>query len=132
MANSEDYRIPCTRCGDPVTLSAEEYEQTGDEAYCQDCLVPFTCPSCGERKSGTPENVNSDGETYCASCGVPGGPTTGQRIARGLLAVSLISIFTFSLGHTGSINGAIDFMSQNEAIVNSASLLFLLGIYAFK
>lgn len=132
MAKSEDYRIPCNRCGNPVNLSAEEHKQTGGEAYCPDCLVPFTCPSCGERKTTIPENISSDGETYCASCGIPGTPTTMQNIARMVFVAGITGVPGFLLAYTGSIDGAIEFATQNQAVANLASLWFFLGIYAFK
>jgi len=132
MAESEDYRIPCNRCGDPVLLSAGEYEQTDGEAYCQDCLVSFTCPSCGERKNTIPENISSEGDTYCASCGLPGGPSTGQSIARAIFFAGIIGVPAFLLTYTGSIDGAIEFATQSQSVTNLASVWFFLGIYAFK
>lgn len=68
MSHSQTYRVPCNRCGNPVGVSVNDYNQSGGEVYCEECLVPFICDECGMRKYTIPENVPRDSSLICGDC----------------------------------------------------------------
>jgi len=68
MQNNDVLRVPCNRCGQAFEVKHEHYNQEGGVVYCQECLAPFVCSVCGERRYTIPEKIPADGNLVCKYC----------------------------------------------------------------
>lgn len=68
MSGREPVRAQCTRCGNSLVTTKQEYQREGGQVYCDECLVPFQCEICGERKYTIPENISETSSLTCRDC----------------------------------------------------------------
>lgn len=68
MSGREPVRAQCTRCGNSLVTTKQEYQREGGKVYCDECLVPFQCDTCGERKYTIPENISETSSLTCRDC----------------------------------------------------------------
>ena len=61
-------RAECARCRATFLVSQQEYQREEGEVYCEECLVPFQCDTCGERKYTVPEKVTPNSALTCRDC----------------------------------------------------------------
>jgi len=79
MSSEEILKVPCSRCEKPHKVRESVYHKQGGNTYCQDCLVPFTCDSCGMRRQTIPENVSRNTSLTCRHCASSGSSTEEQN-----------------------------------------------------
>ena len=68
MAGRNSVRAECGRCQATFLVSRQEYQRGEGEVYCEECLVPFQCDTCGERKYTVPENISPNSALTCRDC----------------------------------------------------------------
>jgi len=68
MAESQAVQVSCSRCGGNLVVSKAEYQRQSGQVYCEDCLVPFQCDSCGKQKQTIPEKVSQNKSLTCSDC----------------------------------------------------------------
>jgi len=78
MSSKEILKVPCSRCEKPHKVRESEYHKQGGNTYCQECLVPFTCDSCGVRRQTVPEKISPNASLTCRHCTSSGSSTEQQ------------------------------------------------------
>lgn len=68
MSGREPVRAQCTRCGNSLVTTKQDYQREGGRVYCDECLVPFQCDICGERKYTIPEKISEASSLTCRDC----------------------------------------------------------------
>jgi len=100
MSNRELLRVPCSRCAQTVTVEKSDYLREDGTVYCDECLAPFYCDSCGERKYTIPEKISADTSLTCADCATSkssGGTQTEDHLShRALRFASQSAAFIFA------------------------------------
>jgi Zn-dependent protease len=82
MSGREPVRAQCTRCGNSLITTKQEYQREGGQVYCDECLVPFQCDVCGERKYTIPENISETSSLTCRDCAQKGQQSKGGNSGR--------------------------------------------------
>jgi len=68
MPEEEVVRVPCSRCDQLHETTRLTYQNNGGQTYCEECLVPFECGKCGERRYTVPEKVSEEKTIVCKYC----------------------------------------------------------------
>lgn len=68
MVGPNSVRAECARCRASILVSQQDYQRGKGELYCEECLVPFQCDTCGERKYTVPEDISPNSAPTCRDC----------------------------------------------------------------
>jgi len=68
MSEDKIFQVSCSRCGQLHETTKLEYQNNNGQTYCKECLVPFECGRCGERRYTIPENVSKGKTVICEYC----------------------------------------------------------------
>lgn len=68
MSSKGEIRVACSRCGKTFFTEESTFEANNGDVYCEECLVPFICDNCGERRYTIPEKVSDSDSLICTYC----------------------------------------------------------------